>query len=1126
MAQRPTNKIKGQAEIEDLIPESETYASTLAALEELDRISGGKSLFFARQRNELQEKISPQSKEKIPAKKEVKSQPQEEEKPDPQDEKPKVEQETKEPKAQVGDEKPVESPTVTTDSSASDILISVVEKSEEVVIAQEGDQEIIQEEKIALAALAEQFYEAVQKAAEKNKIEVQEVVDSLSLQADGVIQSSNKALGSFFSDISFPDFSVDTSGMGQKMTSIFSDWKQSITAQGEKVAVGIEEVSNSITDIFTPLVMENSSNDSSAIDSLVSLQEPSSQESNEFYEPETVFDAGEEGKTLDSRKGPNVTIVPLEIPVQEKNEYKEPESEEAQQEEAEKPEEKDSWTLLDYLIPLRWGMSKEKKMPATSIIESMDWSDENFSSQMHKSWERAFSTLGDKYIVFMKDDGTWTSVVPIPLRYRDDAWYNLPEDTRTSRWQEFLDESREKLKEKGEVNDIKQGEYPILMQTRNMVSGESEEDTYVGVIGKYMNQEVKNSTLTKYQYARQQLNTSNILPPSLKKILLGVPAQESNYKDNTTSHIKNAQGHAFGAWQILLPTAKEIDENATREQLKDFSYATNIAIKYFEKQYQSIKRNDAVGELVRIYKLKDEDIITPLVLSSYHAGYANVVSAKTVEKTKTNKGKKILGMATWAYQKQKDDTVFAAKLKQIPPENFYEFIALSYARSGYNPSYGMKSFWYPIKVQALAKAIDPLEEKRVFSKPKVETTSVLPEEKRGWWGRTFGWGDDEVVPEKSSNNGWFSHLSPKYLFPFTWFLSDEKLEESSEAQRISAGEKTPEIKLKKYSAHSLETGNDLNAFIEGRDFFKKITFSAQYKGAVNEEKAQEDGFWRNFGKSGLLARYKKMRDSGEIEKVTPGNIETIAPRKVALQNDNWRLRGILGGKNGSGNNEKYCRTSEKGYKALVDITNTFQEKLKTAGIDTDTWGVRPIVTSLTRVFRPPNGSDVSPHDYATGMDFSRTNFDLYNKKTGQYVMLSASSGSDIQDSIFNVSKTLFVQTLQEFDTVTLQNTRDKKGDSIMTIENNPPHYHVALLPDAVNLSKKEATILQKSLQSVFPGIAIDGNVGPDTKEKYKIVTGEDFDLTTFTVEKFNTALEKYKALKNNSSQPWFGLFKD
>ncbi|MEN9338632.1 MAG: hypothetical protein RI945_357 [Candidatus Parcubacteria bacterium] len=194
---------------------------------------------------------------------------------------------------------------------------------------------------------------------------------------------------------------------------------------------------------------------------------------------------------------------------------------------------------------------------------------------------------------------------------------------------------------------------------------------------------------------------------------------------------------------------------------------------------------------------------------------------------------------------------------------------------------------------------------------------------------------------------------------------------------------------------------------------------------------------RNYTSSGFKNWFKENMEAGNIFRYSGEEQIKKAMRSGKLipvneVNEFWRCFNVKGGHKYKGrNNPSYLALHEKGLELLEKLTQIFQEKLREAGLDKSIWKIRPKIESLIRDEKLANGSDLSPHEFGLGIDFSkRRAFDLIYVPENTFMVIDEEKNNLLYKSV----ETLFMEALKDLD---------KSSKVIITSESHPPHFHIA-----------------------------------------------------------------------------------
>lgn len=250
---------------------------------------------------------------------------------------------------------------------------------------------------------------------------------------------------------------------------------------------------------------------------------------------------------------------------------------------------------------------------------------------------------------------------------------------------------------------------------------------------------------------------------------------------------------------------------------------------------------------------------------------------------------------------------------------------------------------------------------------------------------------------------------------------------------LNPPEKEARVEFPDGTFYAPETVSQLIEQNEGR-FFANRDFNGVSRFRREADKALPR---RNYTASGFLAWFVDQEEGEGLERYTKvSQIREAVSRgdlsKLEEVSDQWRAHNVKGGRGGVGrNNPDYLALRPEALVVLEEITEKFQQKIEEAGLESDTWHVRPKIESLIRDVR--GGSDYSPHQFGLGIDFPFNRaFDLVHVPSKNFTVLAQGDNNGLYSAV----QGLFMETLKQ--------VHDENKNVIVTRESNPPHIHLAV----------------------------------------------------------------------------------
>lgn len=525
----------------------------------------------------------------------------------------------------------------------------------------------------------------------------------------------------------------------------------------------------------------------------------------------------------------------------------------------------------------------------------------------------------------------------------------------------------------------------------------------------------------------------------IAKLIPGLAAEESKFDNSLVS-----PSGAFGIFQIMPNTyldstgIKKVDEikkSLTKQTAFCFEHLDEKVYKYLNESEQAVPLKK-ICEQFELDK-KEGDIFSALViLNAYNAGQGNMM--------------KIIKKFSEKYNSAKD-----------LPENynktglglFYNLINTALKKK-FTPSYGKDARNYVLKILAgneilneklgtsygleIGDEVHTLENEKSSSRKIVEAGAV-------------GIGSGAIANiiinreninkenEKITREAFLKKIVKKAAIlagvgilgaKIPGIISRFTKEEESD---VLEGAIFPDGSVfhQKYVEEQLKRFHDS----DNNSLFSKENFKGNI---INKNENIMDGLpKKNYVSSGFKAWFQENVKRGKITRYSSER-QIIEAKKngklsrVGEVNEFWRCQNVKGGHPYKGrNNPSYLALHPKALELLENLTETFQEKLSKAGLDKAIWKIRPKIESLVRDEKLSNGSDLSPHEFGLGIDFSKKRaFDLIYVPKNTFMVLDESKNS----LLYKATEIIFMESLKEID---------KNSEVIITSESHPPHFHVA-----------------------------------------------------------------------------------
>lgn len=651
--------------------------------------------------------------------------------------------------------------------------------------------------------------------------------------------------------------------------------------------------------------------------------------------------------------------------------------------------------------------------------KAVDFDENELTENRIHAFRLVFGKLTRKEIILV--DQHWNVISGGPLTVPQEV-EEAPEITRVAVFQEWVNRERTRLKERypslefdtnpQRANDEK----PELYSTRILLKDAPERKTHFDIVEENAKQRVSDGG-TRIEFTRKIFARTK-LPEALQELLVALPGIESAYDPQ----LVHPETKATGAWQIMEELGREIGITGERKIMKkrrvrrgrrriqistlvkvpfdhrkDFETSTEAIAHYFDQLYKEFRTNKDIQTIMRLYGLREEDFLYPLVLNAYHSGAYRTVYGYV------RNGTRYESMVQWFLKEYSPQRV--KKEIGAPPygRDIYTLMSVQYARSREDPRYFRASRDYYAKVAAMRDLLEdnrPFEYSSAYSPPEteiVERDDLRESKPTGLSLKNpilyagLGTTLHALISDVRGKLSRRTFLHGASLNTVAASLGVLLKITSGPRKLPPPGIPTPLEKL---------IPTDLaSQFIYDPNLIAKIGDTFQLDVALLGE--GEHTALRRYRNPHLREWIEKFGDRTGLASVTNiEELEDLHPRLLQLRERGsfYRLRGIGNPHGGMENNMDYAWVRENAGKLIEELGQEVNEEAYAHGLP-KRYQIRLIVTGAARTEAyqkrlrkmNPHAALWSSHTFLNSFDLAYLRFDILNRETGQFGMVNGNS---------------------------------------------------------------------------------------------------------------------------------------